>query len=765
MASNDTTLAVNVQVNGAIANLQKLASNIQSVGQNFESIFSKASDYTQRLTGALAAAGVATAYYADQVVDIANAHQLATAEVLALGKALQQNGGDASKVGGIFQALSNSVEAANSGNIKTLTSFERLGVSIQDLGSLSNSELKDKLFKSLSQIKDPIERNALAQDIFNKTLAGADLLNLASDTAEATAKYQEHEEAIKDAAAAFDKMSAIMGDLKVAFATTFQPLFKYIKDLKIEVKDLVELWKAMAVALSIVTGAAVLGGFVKLIGVVKTLNAVVKGNPLIAIAGALLSIGAGMATYNSVSDQMAQATEENTAKIEEQPKAVVKVVRSQAGLIDVIEKQKASLQKAGAQLELNYQTSLKKLKADYDGLALSEDEKKVIETTAKIESDRDAALLTAKQAFDALDKLSQARNAAAYAEEKRLINNKADAQKKAATDQLAQTAEYLGFLRQLKMASDVFNDSRVKNFESIANFENNQKGIYEKIEAEGKLAQITKTRGLLNESLSKLAEADRSAGSRAVTELTTDVALLGKGYQDINGYIEEGIRKKVADGQITKAAGQAILETLITQGDQLNKSTTVFTANTSKITEMSRTFSYGWNDAFKKFSEDANNSALQAQTYFNSLTKGLEDSWVKFITTGKSGWKDFVSSMIGEIARSQIKSTLANLFGPMSGGGSNGLFGGAIIPGFLASGGPATAGKPYVVGEQGPELFVPRSSGTVVPNGAFGGGSTQYVTYNISAVDAQSFKSMIARDPSFIHAVAMQGASGIPSRR
>jgi hypothetical protein len=38
------------------------------------------------------------------------------------------------------------------------------------------------------------------------------------------------------------------------------------------------------------------------------------------------------------------------------------------------------------------------------------------------------------------------------------------------------------------------------------------------------------------------------------------------------------------------------------------------------------------------------------------------------------------------------------------------------------------------------------------------------VTYNINAVDAMSFKQMIAQDPSFIHAVAMQGAKGIPGR-
>ena len=46
------------------------------------------------------------------------------------------------------------------------------------------------------------------------------------------------------------------------------------------------------------------------------------------------------------------------------------------------------------------------------------------------------------------------------------------------------------------------------------------------------------------------------------------------------------------------------------------------------------------------------------------------------------------------------------------------------IPG-LAVGGPASAGRPYIVGERGPELFVPGSNGNVVPNNAMGGNTYQ----------------------------------------
>jgi hypothetical protein len=47
-----------------------------------------------------------------------------------------------------------------------------------------------------------------------------------------------------------------------------------------------------------------------------------------------------------------------------------------------------------------------------------------------------------------------------------------------------------------------------------------------------------------------------------------------------------------------------------------------------------------------------------------------------------------------------------------------------------ATGGPVDAGRPYVVGERGPEMFLPRTAGTIVPNGA--AGVTNYFTVNVT---------------------------------
>lgn len=63
----------------------------------------------------------------------------------------------------------------------------------------------------------------------------------------------------------------------------------------------------------------------------------------------------------------------------------------------------------------------------------------------------------------------------------------------------------------------------------------------------------------------------------------------------------------------------------------------------------------------------------------------------------------------------------------------------AIIPNFSAIpqgravGGPVTSNTPYIVGEQGPELFVPNGSGTIIPNGSgLSSSTTNQTTININ---------------------------------
>ena len=60
-------------------------------------------------------------------------------------------------------------------------------------------------------------------------------------------------------------------------------------------------------------------------------------------------------------------------------------------------------------------------------------------------------------------------------------------------------------------------------------------------------------------------------------------------------------------------------------------------------------------------------------------------------------------------------------------------FAGLGLPVGFASGGRPPVGKPSIVGEKGPELFVPRQAGTIVPNDQLGGGVSTNVVVNVDA--------------------------------
>ena len=66
--------------------------------------------------------------------------------------------------------------------------------------------------------------------------------------------------------------------------------------------------------------------------------------------------------------------------------------------------------------------------------------------------------------------------------------------------------------------------------------------------------------------------------------------------------------------------------------------------------------------------------------------------------------------------------------------------------GFMANGGAVSKGSPYIVGENGPELFVPNQTGQVTQNarGTDMGGTTT-VNFNINTVDASGFEELLIR--------------------
>ena len=152
------------------------------------------------LGAAMVGLGVKTMAYADEITDMAAAHGESVTQILALGKALSANGGRAENAGRLYMELAKNIDAANSGNLKTVQSFERLGVSIRDLGTATESEIRDKLIKGIAAIQDPAERSARAFDIFGKSAMNVDFTGVGESLDKNLVKMAGHEDSLKAAA-------------------------------------------------------------------------------------------------------------------------------------------------------------------------------------------------------------------------------------------------------------------------------------------------------------------------------------------------------------------------------------------------------------------------------------------------------------------------------------------------------------------------------------------------------------------------------------
>lgn len=176
----------------------------------------------------------------------------------------------------------------------------------------------------------------------------------------------------------------------------------------------------------------------------------------------------------------------------------------------------------------------------------------------------------------------------------------------------------------------------------------------------------------------------------------------------------------------------------------------------------SRDFAAGFKKAYNQYAESARENFETAGRVFQKITSGMEDAVVEFSRTGKFEFKDFLNTILEELLRSQVRQLIAQVLGGGGGGSGGGFKSLTNLLGF-ANGGIVPTNGPVIVGERGPELLVGASGNRVIPNNALSGGGS--VTYNISAVDARSFKELVASDPSFIYAVTEQGRKTVPFSR
>jgi phage-related protein len=175
----------------------------------------------------------------------------------------------------------------------------------------------------------------------------------------------------------------------------------------------------------------------------------------------------------------------------------------------------------------------------------------------------------------------------------------------------------------------------------------------------------------------------------------------------------------------------------------------------------------GLKGTFDVFVEGAKNIFIPIfngiRSAFNNIKAAVMDNKEEF-TALFNFLKNYVAPFLGgalKIAKQALGTVISTVvdlvaslvrgfqnvvkFGQAVGGIIGGIGGALGFGGNRAMGGPVAGNTAYVVGERGPELFVPQGSGTIIPNNRMGGGGTTINLTVNGAIDSESTARQIVR--------------------
>tara|TARA_R100000995_G_scaffold42468_2_gene19866 strand:+ start:1137 stop:3167 length:2031 start_codon:yes stop_codon:yes gene_type:complete len=120
----------------------------------------------------------------------------------------------------------------------------------------------------------------------------------------------------------------------------------------------------------------------------------------------------------------------------------------------------------------------------------------------------------------------------------------------------------------------------------------------------------------------------------------------------------------------------------------------------------------------QKIDDALEQQAEKMRNLYKSIGDSIQSGIVDALSAAVDGTKslaEVAQGVLKDIGRTLIQFGLNTFFNSLGSGGTGGA-GGALSRLFKADGGPVAGGNPYIVGERGPELFVPGQSGQVVSN-------------------------------------------------
>jgi len=285
-------------------------------------------------------------------------------------------------------------------------------------------------------------------------------------------------------------------------------------------------------------------------------------------------------------------------------------------------------------------------------------------------------------------------------------------------------------LSGLAVAAVVFGNALVQQKRKQEKFNELLKGTkVEAIEAQKELIELRKAR-----IDSILASTKKSGFYRGQAG---DIAMLTKNAKELEKQLTQiNVRLAEIPGELA--------------AEEIQKANAAMQALGRSTVQTSAQFQTAFATKFQSYLKTVNDFGGQVGNIVVKAFKGMEDSLVSFVTTGKFKFKEFANSIISDMIRIAIRQAiiapftrgvggfLSSMFTPAAATAATGPIadGSKFVP-HRASGGSVAGGSSYLVGERGPEMFTPKRSGSIAPNSSMGGNISINVNVDASGSEVE----------------------------
>lgn len=714
---------------------------------------------------AFIAFAAAAVHAADEVVDLADANETTIGKVLELKYALVTSGGDVAKLGQFYASFTKAIDGAAEGNEGLRDSFAAVGVSIKDIGTLSQDELQNKALRGLASIDDQVKRNALAFELFGKAAKNVNFQAMADNVGQAAGAYDRQADAIKAAADAVGKLELLFGDMQLAALTAIKPVTDLISKIPSEnrIQAMTRAFQALGAAIAVAFGITAVGGVMKF---ASALRMVAVMNPwLLALtaAGGVASylfgdklLGMADETPESGS-QSFPLTEKSTTQRRETP-----ATSKEESLRAALTKSNAEYQKRLGLLKesIAYQSKdisllMQKHLISADEYSIAEKKLQLDGQISKLEEDRARELAAAQAEYDVQS---------AKEKNKKLLETNLKNIKSYYETAIPAQKELNGLiLNQLEKEIELKNKYIYQDLENQKTKE--QESIRLNHSAQMEMLE-------LESQAYKLRENDYNLFKLRI-DAAQQLASIENKYAERRRDLQiefERTSRTAKDRELFEERIQNLntLQTLETMSSEAINSKRE--ENFVKEIERQKSWAAGWDQAFKRYTETAERASLRGEAAFDAVMSNMEIALRNFVETGKLNFKDFVGDVVKELLYLEMKAQATMILRSVWGGITEAL-GMKTLP-KKASGGYIDG--PAFVGENGPELFIPRTPGTIIPQGSWqqmansgGGGLTVNGNYiaNMSAIDTQSATQFLASNKQTIWAAYQSANRMVPISR